>query len=407
MEIVVVGAGPAGLMAAAGAKNDANNVTIIDSNDKVGKKLYITGKGRCNVTNNIAPNDFFANVVNNSKFLYSAIYRFSPQDAMDLIESQGTKLKTERGNRVFPVSDKASDIIKALKTYTEKQGVNIELNTKALDISKQDDKFVIKTSKDKKIADVVVIATGGKSYPTTGSSGDGYIFAKKLGHKIIAPRAALVPIDLQNFNSSLSGISLKNVTASIEYNGKTYTEFGEMLFTHTGVSGPIILSLSSYVNKGDIKGAKLTIDLKPALSEKQLEERLLRDFKQFANKDFKNYVAELLPKNLIPEFLKRLSFAEYTKVNSITKENRQEIIHLLKHFDFLIAKLKEVELGIVTAGGVDTKEVSPNTMESKLVKNLYFIGEVLDVDAVTGGFNIQIALSTGYLAGQDIATKEG
>ncbi len=402
MNVIVIGGGPAGMIAAATAKNDFNTVTLLDGNEKLGKKLYITGKGRCNVTNNCEPQEFLTNVVSNNKFLYSAIYSFSPADTMSLIESYGVKLKTERGNRVFPESDKASDIIKALSKNLSTKGVETKLNCKVISVEKTDEKFIVKTTQGTFDADIVVVATGGKSYETTGSTGDGYEIASNFGHKIVKLKPALVPIDLKNFNSSLSGLSLKNVKATVKVSDKSFSEFGEMLFTHTGVSGPIILSLSSRINSFDLKGAKLSIDLKPALSIAQLDERLLRDFKNFNNKDFKNYIVELLPKSLIDEFLDRLSFESYKKVNSITKENREEIIKLLKDFSFEISKLQGIEYGIVTSGGVDTKEISPKTMESKLVKGLYFVGEVLDVDAVTGGFNIQIALSTGFLAGQDI-----
>ncbi len=406
MKVVVVGGGPAGMMAACYAKNNTNTVTLLDGNEKLGKKLFITGKGRCNVTNTALPNEFLTKVVSNNKFLYSGIYSFSTADTIDFIEANGTKLKVERGGRVFPVSDKSSDIIKAFTTAVKKAGVNVELDCKVLSIKKVNEQFIINTTKGEKVANIVVLACGGKSFTSTGSTGDGYTFAKSFGHNIVPLRPALVPIDFNNFNSDLAGLSLKNITATIEVDGKTYSEFGEMLFTHTGVSGPIILTLSSRVNKHNIKGAKLYINLKPALSEKQLDERLLRDFGNVKNKDFKNYIGELLPKALIPEFLSRLSFAEYIKVNSITKENRQEIIKLLTHFEFTISKLKEIEVGIVTAGGVDTKEINPKTMESKLVPNLYFAGEMVDLDAETGGYNIQIALSTGYLAGTNISKKE-
>ncbi len=407
MDTIVIGGGPAGMMAAITAKDNINNnVTLLDGNEKLGKKLFITGKGRCNLTNDILPADFLSKVVSNSKFLYGGIYSFTPQDAMEFVEKNGTKLKVERGGRVFPVSDKSSDIIKAFEHAIKVSGVNVRLNTKVLKVSKQQEKFVVTTTQGTFVEDNLVIATGGNSYQSTGSTGDGYKFAKDFGHKIVDIKPALVPIDLQNFDTRLEGLSLKNVTAKIDINGKEYSEFGEMLFTHMGVSGPIILSLSSRVNRQNVKGAKFSIDLKPALSEKQLDERLLRDFENNKNKDFKNYVPELLPKSLVEPFLNRLDFPYYTKINNITKENRQSIIRLLKDFSFTIDKLKDINCGIVTAGGVDTKEINPKTMESKLVSGLYFAGEVIDLDAVTGGFNIQIALSTGYLAGIDIARKE-
>ena len=407
MQVIVIGGGASGMLCACYAKNEFNTVTLLEGNDKLGKKLYITGKGRCNVTNNCSPQDFLSNIVSNSKFLYGGIYTFSPQDTIDFIQNQGVKLKTERGNRVFPVSDKSSDIIKALSNALKEKSINIKFDCKVQNVTKENDKFVVQTNCGNFVADIVVIATGGKSYPTTGSTGFGYEIAERFGHSIVPIKPALVPIDLKNFNKDLAGLSLKNVKATVKVNNKEYSDFGEMLFTHTGVSGPIVLSLSSRVNRQDISKAKFIIDLKPALNESQLDDRLLRDFQGYLNKDFKNYLPELLPKSLIEEFSKRLSFSENKKINSITKENRQEIINLLKNFTFDIKSLQSVDFGIVTAGGVNTAEVSPKTMESKLVSNLYFVGEVLDLDAVTGGFNIQIAFSTGYLAGQDISKKCG
>lgn len=406
MDIIVIGGGPAGMMTAITAKNKDNNVTIFDSNEKLGKKLFITGKGRCNLTNDISPNDFLSKVISNSKFLYGGINTFTPQDAMEFVESNGTKLKVERGGRVFPVSDKSSDIIKAFERAIKSLGVKSLLECKVEHIIKVSDKFVVKTNLGEYKADCVVVATGGCSYSTTGSTGDGYKFAKDFGHNIVDIRPALVPIDLQKFDKRLAGLSLKNVKVTIDICGKKFTEFGEMLFTHTGVSGPIILSLSSKINRLNIKGENLSIDLKPALTEEQLDLRILRDFENYKNKDFKNYIQELLPKSMIEPFLDRLNFDACTKVNSITKSNRQEIIKLLKNFSFKIDSLKDVNCGIVTAGGVDVKQLNPRTMESKIVSGLYFVGEVVDLDAVTGGYNIQIALSTGYLAGKDIQKKE-
>lgn len=406
MDIIVIGGGPAGMMTAITAKNKDNNVTIFDSNEKLGKKLFITGKGRCNLTNDISPNDFLSKVISNSKFLYGGINTFTPQDAMEFVESNGTKLKVERGGRVFPVSDKSSDIIKAFERAIKSLGVKSLLECKVEHIIKVSDKFVVKTNLGEYKADCVVVATGGCSYSTTGSTGDGYKFAKDFGHNIVDIRPALVPIDLQKFDKRLAGLSLKNVKVTIDICGKKFTEFGEMLFTHTGVSGPIILSLSSKINRLNIKGENLSIDLKPALTEEQLDLRILRDFENYKNKDFKNYIQELLPKSMIEPFLDRLNFDACTKVNSITKSNRQEIIKLLKNFSFKIDSLKDVNCGIVTAGGVDVKQLNPRTMESKIVPGLYFVGEVVDLDAVTGGYNIQIALSTGYLAGKDIQKKE-
>lgn len=406
MDIIVIGGGPAGMMTAITAKNKDNNVTIFDSNEKFGKKLFITGKGRCNLTNDISPNDFLSKVVSNSKFLYGGINTFTPKDTMEFVESNGTKLKVERGGRVFPVSDKSSDIIKAFERAIKSLGVKSLFGCKVDSIKKINDKFIVKTNLGEYTADCVVVATGGCSYSATGSTGDGYKFAKDFGHNVVDIRPALVPIDLQNFDKRLAGLSLKNVKVTIDICGKKFIEFGEMLFTHTGVSGPIILSLSSKINRLNIKGVNLSVDLKPALTEEQLDLRILRDFENYKNKDFKNYIQELLPKSMIEPFLDRLNFDVCTKVNSITKSNRQEIIKLLKNFSFKIDSLKDVNCGIVTAGGVDVKQLNPKTMESKIISGLYFVGEVVDLDAVTGGYNIQIALSTGYLAGKDIQKKE-
>ncbi len=405
MDIVVIGAGPGGLMASGVAASRGANVTLLEKNEKIGKKLFITGKGRCNVTNDILPNEFLDKVVVNNKFLYSSIFKFTPQDCMQFFENHHTPLKVERGGRVFPVSDKSSDIIKALNTFIQTNNVNLVLNTKVNKITKDQDKFIVYTDNKNYACDKVIIATGGKSYTATGSTGDGYIFAKNFGHKISNILPALVPIDLKGFNSNLAGISLKNVKACITCAGSTYSEFGELLFTHTGVSGPVVLTLSSRVNKLDLNGAQFVIDLKPALDTAQLDARLLRDFESCKNKDFVNYMPNLLPKGLIEEFVSRLDFGANKKIHDLTKQNRQQIINTLKNFTFDIKALKPVEYGIVTSGGVDVKQINANTMESKLIPNLYFVGEVLDVDAVTGGYNIQIALSTGYLAGIS-STKE-
>lgn len=405
MKIIIIGSGPAGLMASIKAAEINKDVLLLDSNDKVGKKIYITGKGRCNVTNLCSTDEFLDNIVNNKKFLYSAINNFSPYDTMDFFTNNGLKLKVERGNRVFPDSDKASDISKVLETTAKRNGVKILLGQKVLKVSKDCENFIVQTEKNKFACDRLIIATGGASYPATGSTGDGYSFAKAFGHTVIPAKPALVGIDLY-IDDSCAGVSLKNVKLSIK-NDKDiiFSDFGEMLFTHTGVSGPIVLSVSSFINRQDLSKLKLIIDLKPALDEDKLDIRLLRDFESNKNKNFENYVHELLPKGLIDSFLKRLSFASYKKINEITKAEREEIIALLKNFDFKIKRLCGIEQAVVTSGGVNTKEVSSSTMESKLVKGLFFAGEVLDVDALTGGFNIQIALATGYLAGEN-ATKE-
>lgn len=405
MKIIIIGSGPAGLMASIKAAESNNDVLLLDGNDKVGKKIYITGKGRCNVTNLCSPNEFLDNVVKNKKFLYSAINTFSSYDTMDFFTNHGLELKVERGNRVFPVSDKASDISKVLETTAKKNGVKIMLGQKVVRVSKDCETFFVQTEKNKLACDRLIVATGGASYSATGSSGDGYTFAKGFGHTIVPLKPALVGLDLV-INSDCAGVSLKNVRLSIK-KGKDiiFSDFGEMLFTHTGVSGPIVLSASSFINREDVLKLKLIIDLKPALDNDKLDARLLRDFEENKNKNFENYVHELLPKGLINTFLRRLSFPAYKKINEITKAEREEIINLLKNFDFQIKRLCDLEQAVVTSGGIDVKEISSSTMESKLVKGLFFAGEVLDVDALTGGFNIQIALATGYLAGES-ATKE-
>lgn len=400
MKDIVIGAGPSGIMAAIALSEIGDEVMILESNEKICKKLFITGKGRCNVTNNTDRDGIIKNIVSNPKFLYSAISYFSPQDTMTLLESEGVKLKTERGNRVFPVSDKSSDIIKALDKSLKKYNVKVLLNSKVTYVKKlEDEAFEVGTNENKYVCDKLIIATGGKSYPGTGSTGDGYKFASMLGHNIVAPRPALVPIKLKQYGGELSGLSLKNVTCKVYVNGKTIEDFGELLFTHSGLSGPIVLSLSSKINTFDIKDCRIAIDLKPALTTEQLENRLLRDFDNYKNKDLKNYLPELMPRSLVDVFIKQLPF-DNKKVNEITKENRQEIIAKLKSLEFVIDRLEDIAVGIVTAGGVDVNQINSKNMESKLIKNLYFVGEVLDVDALTGGFNIQIAMSTGYSVGK-------
>ncbi len=404
MDIVIIGSGPAGLMCAVkSSENTSNKITILDGNEKVGKKLFITGKGRCNICNNTTCDEFLKNVINNNKFLFASINKFSPQDTINFFEKNGTHLKTERGNRVFPVSDKSSDIIKTFLRILKRNNVSIELNQLVIDIKKEDDKFIINTKNKTFICDAVVIATGGKSYSSTGSRGDGYLFAEKFNHEIINIRPALVPIKINNYNGELSGLTLKNVKVSVKINNKTFSQFGEMLFTHNGVSGPIILSLSSYINLYQISGCILSIDLKPNLTNEILDNRLIRDFKTFKTKILKNYLKELMPSSLIEIFIRKNHFEEDIKVCNITKEDRLKIVNGLKNFSFEIKCLEDIETGIVTAGGVSIKEINPKNMQSKKVDNLFFIGEVLDLDALTGGFNIQIALSTGYVAGEYLA----
>ena len=401
MYIAVIGAGPAGLLAAAEAAKAGANVTLFDKNEKAGKKLYITGKGRCNVTNMRPPGEFLEFVVRNCKFLYGAIYSFSPENTVELIESNGVKTKVERGNRVFPQSDKASDITKALVKNAERYGVKFSYNSEITDVSKENDKFLITSRSGKERFDKVIVACGGMSYPSTGSTGDGYAFAKKFGHKIVELRPALVGLTLKESVKALQGLSLRNVTATISGGGVNESRFGEMLFTSSGVSGPIILSLSSFVNRvGNVKDMTLSIDLKPAMSAEELDKRVLSDFNKNINKRFKNSLDELLPKSLIPYIIGVTGISPEKPLNSVTKEDRAKIVDTLKNLKFGVAALGSLNEAVVTSGGVSVAEVNPKTMESKLVPGLYFAGEVLDVDALTGGFNIQIALSTGFVAGK-------
>lgn len=406
MKIAIIGAGPAGLMCAIQAGQNINNqIILIDANEKVGKKLFITGKGRCNVCNFCSCDQFLKNVVTNSKFLYSAINKFSPQDTFNFFNNAGTKLKVERGSRVFPESDKSSDIIKTLVNQINKNNTKIMLNTKVTNICKDNAEFNIKTNNGVVNCDYLVIATGGKSYSSTGSTGDGYKFAKGFGHNIINAKPALVPIKLKNYNGSLAGLTLKNVEVSVNLNNKKYAQFGEMLFTHNGVSGPIILTLSSYLNKFNLKGVKLILNLKPALNDQILNDRLLRDFESNKNKLFKNYLKDLMPSSLTEFFIEGLNINPNKKLCEITKEERKEIIFKLQNIVFEIDSLDDIDVGIITSGGVDIKEINPTNMQSKKCENLFFAGEVMDVDALTGGFNIQIALSTGFLVGKFLAEK--
>lgn len=394
MKVAVIGAGPAGLISAGTASENGNEVTLFERNEKPGKKLYITGKGRCNVTNLCLPREFLENVVSNPKFLYGSLFSFTPEDTIELLRRFGTEVKVERGNRVFPLSDKASDITKALVRYCESNGVQFNFSN-VTKISKCGDNFIVEHESGTESFDAVILACGGKSYPATGSNGDGYKLAQSFGHEIITPVPALVPLILKEDVKSLEGLSLKNVTATIRTKKKTHSQFGEMLFTAKGVSGPIVLSLSSFINR--LTGEKLTIsiDLKPALSIETLDERILRDFAKYKNKQFKNSLDDLLPKSLVPYIIIRSGIAPEKPVNSITKVERERLVGLIKNLSFEILDLGPIEAGIVTAGGVSVSEVNPKTMESKLVSGLYFAGEMLDVDALTGGYNIQIALSTG------------
>ena len=404
-KVAVIGAGAAGLMAAYAAAMNGNHVTVFEKNEKCGKKIYITGKGRCNLTHNCLPDEFLQNVVSNAKFLTGAIYNFSPQRTMQFFEDGGLQLKIERGDRVFPVSDKASDVTKCLEKYCVNAGVDFKFNENVLKISNLNSTmFDIITKNGKYSVDCVIICTGGLSYPSTGSDGDGYKFAERSGHKIVETKPSLCGFNLKgSYFKNLQGLTLKNVKLNVFIGEKKrYEFFGEILFTHFGVSGPIILSASSFINRCDLKCVKLCIDLKPALTDEQLDARILRDFDKYKNRDICNCLKELLPNALIPIVLERCNIPMSKKINCITKNERQSLLTIIKNFDMLISSLRGFDEAIVTAGGVDVKDINPKTMESKLVKGLYFCGEVLDIDALTGGFNLQIAFSTGFAAGNSI-----
>lgn len=403
MKVLVVGAGAAGLMAAGSAAQSGADVTLAEKNEKSGKKLYITGKGRCNVTNACAPMEFLEKVVSGNKFLMSAINAFSPQDTIDFLQKNGLKTVIERGNRVFPASGKSSDVISALTAYALNSGAEILTCSCVESIGKLTDKegFSAVVSGKEYEFDKVVIATGGVSYPSTGSTGDGYRFAEKFGHSVTKPKPSLVPLTVaENYVKRLEGLSLKNVGVSAYFQGrKIFDEQGEMLFTSNGVSGPLILSLSARISRMDQKAVGISVDLKPALTEEMLDNRLLRDFSEAINKQFKNALDGLLPKSLIPVIVELSGISPEQKVHQITKENRKNLVNLIKNLKFSVIGNGGFNQAVITSGGVSLKEINPKTMESKLVKGLYFAGEVLDLDALTGGYNIQIALSTGRAAG--------
>ncbi|MBU3208363.1 NAD(P)/FAD-dependent oxidoreductase [Clostridium algidicarnis] len=402
-KVVVIGAGPAGLMAALKASEN-NIVYLIEANEKIGKKLYITGKGRCNVTNAKDISDFFDYIPGNPEFLYSSLYTFNNLDVMNYLESLGVPLKVERGDRVFPASDKSSDIIAAFNKELIQKKIKIILNSKVKDFlytNKSITSVVLQSGEEIK-ADNFILCTGGVSYPQTGSSGDGYRFAKKLGHNIIKAKPSLVPIEIkEEWIKDLQGLSLKNVELSVIKNNKImFKEFGEMIFTHYGISGPIVLTSSRYVNNKE--SYKIKIDLKPSLDISTLDNRVQKDFMKYINKDFKNALIDLLPSKLIDVIIMLSEISPEKKVNTITKDERKTLVNLLKNIEVNVKGLRSIDEAIVTAGGIDTKEIDSSTMKSKIIDNLYFAGEVIDVDAFTGGYNVQIALSTGYLAGSKV-----
>lgn len=410
--VIVVGGGAAGMFAAIAAAKNGHQVTLYEKNEKLGKKIFITGKGRCNITNAADMEELFDAVVTNSKFLYSSFYGYTNQNVIDFFEDAGVPVKIERGNRVFPISDHSSDVIRALEREMKKVGVKVCLNTEVKSVEAEKGKFDKVALKDTttQTADACIVATGGLSYRSTGSTGDGFRFAENVGHKVTQCFPSLVPMETKEpWICELQGLSLRNVEAKI-LDGKKelYKDFGEMLFTHFGVSGPLIISASSYVGKkfmdknGQKKELTLEIDLKPALTEEQLDQRVLRDFEENHNRQFKNAITKLFPTKLIPVMLELGGIDPEKKVNSIEKEERKQFVHLIKHFRMTLTGLRDYPEAIITKGGVNVKEIDPGTMESKLVKGLYFAGEVLDLDALTGGFNLQIAWSTGYAAGNAI-----
>ena len=416
MKVIIIGGGPAGMLAAISAAKENNDVVLIEKNNSLGRKLLITGKGRCNITSSIDIDEFIKNIPGNGRFLYSAFQNYTNQDIIELIEKNGIKVKEERGNRIFPVTDRAEDVlncfIKEMKKY---KNIEIKTGKKVEQIIQENGEVLgVKLENGEKISgSKVILATGGKSYPVTGSDGDGYKMAKSLGHTIEKIRGSLVPLTGdQRLCQSMQGLSLRNVKITIkdiEKNKKIYDDFGELLFTHFGVSGPTILSSSAHLLRyKDIdrlfkeEKIKLYIDLKPALSNEELDLRIRRDFEEVKNKEFKNSLEKLLPKKMIPAVLDLSGIDINKKVNSITKEERQKLVELLKNFEINIDGFRPVEEAIVTAGGISIKEINPKTMESKLIKGLYFAGEIIDVDAYTGGFNLQIAYSTGYTAGLNL-----
>ena len=421
-KVCVIGGGASGLMAAYAAACRGAEVVLIEKNEKLGKKIYITGKGRCNFTNDVEPAEFLTNVVRGEKFLRGAIYSFSPQKVMALMEEYGLSIKTERGNRVFPASDHASDVTKTLEKACKSMGVQILLSEKVTKIlcSMSDicimsnivmsDKInmprivAVETDKNTYTCDYAIVATGGVSYPTTGSTGDGYAFAKAVGHTVVELKSALCGLNLRgDLHKPLQGVSLKNVRLTAKFGGKTiFEEFGEMLFTHFGISGPLVLSLSSCVNRLPLDKVSVFLDLKPALDEETLDKRLLRDFDKYKNKQIGNALVELLPSKMIDSVLWVAKIPVKKNVNVLTKEERRTLLQTLKAFPLKVATLRPVEEAIVTSGGVSLQEIDPKTMESKRVLGLKFCGEVLDLDAFTGGFNMQIAFSTGFVAGNTV-----
>ena len=417
--VIVIGGGPAGMMAAITAAEYGNNVTIIEKNSDFGKKLLITGKGRCNITSSLYMSEFIKNTPGNGQFLYSAFQNYTNTDIIDFLKRQGLEVKEERGNRIFPVTDKSIDVLNCFKSKINELKIKKLFNTRVQKILVQNGEVLgVRTDKEIIQTDKIILATGGKSYPLTGSTGDGYLIAKNIGHKVTEIRPSLVPLVIYEKNEckEMQGLSLRNVGIKIIDESKNkliYEDFGEMIFTHFGISGPTILSGSAHLvrykeidNLMKEQKIKLQIDLKPALTEEQLDERILRDFKEFKNKQFKHALDKLLPQKMIPIVIEKTKINEEKRVNEITKEERKNLVKVLKKFELTIKDFRPVEEAIITSGGINIKEINPKTMESKLVKGLYFAGEVIDVDSYTGGFNLQIAYSTGYTAGMHVGDLE-
>lgn len=408
MKVIVIGGGPAGMLSAISSARLNNKVTLVEKNNILGKKMLITGKGRCNITSSIDMDEFIKNIPGNGKFLYSSFQNFTNEDIIALLKNNGLEVKEERGNRIFPVTDKAQSVVDSLVSEIRKYDIDVKLNRNVSEILvKNNEVYGVKLDNGEEIsATKVILATGGKSYSSTGSNGDGYVIAKKLGHTIVEPRGSLVPLTADtNLCQSLQGLSLRNVKIlikDVEKNKKIYDDFGEMLFTHFGVSGPTILSASAhllrYKNFGK-NNIKLFIDLKPALDNEALDLRIRRDFEEFKNKDFKNSLEKLLPQKMIPVIIELSKINPNKKVNEITREERLYLVNLIKNFEVTIIGFRPVDEAIVTAGGISIKEIDPKTMESKIISGLYFAGEIIDVDAYTGGFNLQVAYSTGFTAG--------
>ena len=413
--VIVVGGGPAGMMSAITAAENGNEVTIIEKMPSFGKKLLITGKGRCNITSSLYMSEFIKNTPGNGKFLYSAFQNYTNKDIIEFLKKQGLEVKEERGNRIFPVTDKSIDVLNCFKKRIDELKIQYKLNTRVEKILiRNNEVLAVRTDKEIIQTDKIILATGGKSYPLTGSTGDGYKIAKDIGHTIVPIKPSLVPLEVYEKEAckKLQGLSLRNVGIKIIDDDRkklVYEDFGEMIFTHFGISGPMILSSSAHLVKyKDIdyllrnKYIRMSIDLKPALTEEQLDDRILRDFKEFKNKQFKHSLDKLLPQKMIPLIIVLSKIDENKRVNEITKEERRNLVQLLKNFTITIKDFRPVEEAIITCGGINTKEINPKTMESKIIKGLYFAGEIIDVDAYTGGFNLQIAYSTGYTAGINV-----